>query len=156
MTFQIHALPVDVISGLKDLTEAELEARSIRRVTAIARPGFPCRVSLQDAAIGETLYLLNYTHQPADTPYRAAHAIFVREAARQAFPAAGEIADVLKARPLSLRGYDKHHMMIQTELAEGEDVARKLDAMFADTEVEYIHQHNSSPGCYAARATRSV
>ncbi|MFV3456565.1 DUF1203 domain-containing protein, partial [Mycobacterium tuberculosis] len=34
--------------------------------------------------IGDAAILLNYEHQPADTPYRSRHAIFVREGAQQA------------------------------------------------------------------------
>ena len=30
------------------------------------------------------MLLLNYVHQPADTPYKASHAIFVREGAERA------------------------------------------------------------------------
>ena len=41
--------------------------------------GFPDRIELRDAEPGERLILVNYVHQPADTPYRASHAVFVLE-----------------------------------------------------------------------------
>jgi hypothetical protein len=59
--------------------------------TATAKPGFPCRVSLANAEVGEELILVNFEHQPSNTPYHAAHAIFVREGVKQARPAAGEM-----------------------------------------------------------------
>jgi hypothetical protein len=34
-------------------------------------PGFPCRVSLQDAEIGEEVILLPYQHHKTNSPYQA-------------------------------------------------------------------------------------
>ena len=60
------------------------------RQTATTKPGFPCRVSLEDAEVGEQLILVNYEHQPSASPYRAAHAIFVRKGVEQAKPGVGD------------------------------------------------------------------
>ena len=60
-------------------------------MTVSESPGTPCRVTLADAEVGETVILINHTHLKADTPYRASHAIFVREGQPQAHLARGEV-----------------------------------------------------------------
>jgi len=86
MGFRVSGLDREEFAPLFGLSEAQLEERGIVRQVADRRPGFPCRVSLQDAEPGETLLLLNYEHLPVTSPYRARHAIYVRENARTAEP----------------------------------------------------------------------
>jgi len=155
MTFQIVPLNRDITNGLTELTDEELAARNIVRMTANVSPGFPCRVSLEDARIGEVVYLMNFKHLPEATPYQAAHAIFVRQDAEEASPAPGEVPDALKLRVLSLRGFGADHMLRAAELAQGDAVAGTLDTLFADPGITYVHLHNAKPGCYAARAVRA-
>ncbi len=100
MGFQISALSVDEFSNLFDQDDEVLSKNGVQRVVADSNFGFPCRVSLQDADVGESLLLMNYEHQPARTPFRASHAIFVRERASQARPAANEIPELLRKRLL--------------------------------------------------------
>ena len=78
MSFRITGLPAEQFQSLFAMSDAELAQRQARRVTADG-PGYPCRVSLTDAAPGDELILLHYQHQDADTPFRASHAIYVRD-----------------------------------------------------------------------------
>src|SRR4051812_23355485 len=107
MSFRISALDRDEFAPLFGLSDAQLSERGIVRRVADRQPGFPCRVSLQDAEPGETLLLLNYEHLAVASPYRARHAIYVRENAQTAQPAEDEIPTVLRNRLLSLRAYDR-------------------------------------------------
>ena len=75
MTFQIHALPADDFASLFELSEDELASRNAQRMTAKSQPGYPCRVSMKDADIGETVILVNHQHQPASSPYQSSHAV---------------------------------------------------------------------------------
>lgn len=154
MSFQIQALPETLFSKLFSLTDAELESRHAKRVLVGETPGFPCRVSLADAQIGETVLLLNYEHQPNDTPYRATHAIFVREGVSQATPAPGEVPDALASRLLSVRGFNRAHDMIDADVVNGTAVAERIDRLFENPDIDYIHLHNARPGCFAASVTR--
>lgn len=155
MTFQIHALPADPYVDLFALTDSELADRNIVRSTVDATPGTPCRVSMEDAEIGETVILLNHTHQPADSPYRASHAIFVRQGARQADLAQGEVPLVIHRRLISLRLFDSADMMIDADVVDGQDLAAAIDAAFQDGRVAYAHLHYAKPGCFAARVSRA-
>lgn len=154
MGFQIHALSKAPFEEVFALSDAELSARNMVRVIAQNRPGYPCRVSLQDAEVGEALVLLNYQHLEGDTPYAAAHAIYVRQDAKRAEIAPGDVPDVLAQRVLSVRGFDRNKMMRDADVVAGCDLAAALERMFADAQVEVIHIHNAKQGCFAARATR--
>ncbi len=154
MEFQVSGLPLDTFAALFGLSDFELAKRGIVRYTADKKPGFPCRVSLQDAEPGETLLLLNYEHLPVASPYRSRHAIFVRENAAEAHPPVSEIPEVLARRLLSLRSFDADGMMRSAEIVQGSDARPVIDEMLADAAVEYIHVHNAKRGCFAARIDR--
>ena len=77
MTFRILALPREPFAHLAALSDPALAGRDIRRITVDECPGTPCRVSLEDAAVGETVYLLPWAHLMAASPYRASGPIFV-------------------------------------------------------------------------------
>jgi hypothetical protein len=156
MSFVISGLPVDEFKPLFGLSDVALAERGVVRFRVDAKPGFPCRVTLEDAEPGETVLLLNYEHQPADTPYRARHAIFVNEAATAPRRAVDEIPGALRVRAaLSLRAYDQVGMMVEAELTPGSAIEPVIEKLFGNPEVAYIHAHNAGRGCYAARIDRA-
>lgn len=155
MNFHVQALPVEPFSILFSQSEDELRARDIRRVIADASCGFPCRVSLQDAAEGERLLLLPYEHHRVNTPYRASGPIYVREDAVQALPETDEIPELLRRRMLSLRGYDGKGMMRSAEVVQGVDLESAVAQLFAIERIAYLHVHYALPGCYACRIVRA-
>ena len=153
--FQITGLDPSPFAALFDLDDAALRARGARRVRADADPGYPCRVSLEDAAEGEELLLLPWRHHDVVSPYRACGPIFVRRGARPARLAAGEVPASVSRRLLSLRAYDAGHLMLAAEVVDGREAGPALAALFADAAVRYVHLHNARPGCYACLATRA-
>lgn len=155
MAFRITGLAPDPFLPLAGLPEAALAARGVRRCVADASPGFPDRVTLRDAAVGEAVLLLNWTHQSANTPFRASHAIYVIEGARQRADCVDVVPDALLRRVLSLRGFDAEGMLRVAELAEGAAIAPTMAALLADPAVAYLHAHYAKPGCYAARVDRA-
>jgi len=155
MTFQIRALAVDQFSHLFGKDEDELERLGVKRVLVDSMPGFPCRVSLQDAEVGESVLLMNYEHQAAASPFRSSHAIYVREEAIQAKPAENGVPEVLRRRILSLRAFDDAGMMVDADVVDGQKIVSVIDRMFGDDSVAYIHVHNAKMGCYAAWVERS-
>ncbi|MBP6876987.1 MAG: DUF1203 domain-containing protein [Phenylobacterium sp.] len=156
MSFKITGLPVDEFRPLFGLTEAELAARGVIRHTATTPIGFPCRITLRDAEVGQTLLLLNYEHQGADTPYRSRHAIFVSEAATETAALVDEIPQCLAVRPaIALRAYDADGMMTAAEIAAGADLAPIIERMLAAPGAAYLHAHNAGRGCFAARIDRN-
>lgn len=155
MAFRISALPDDVFRPLFAMDDEALRRLGARRCVADQRPGYPCRVSLEDAAPGETVILAPFTHLDADSPYRATGPVFVREAARRAVPAVGEVPALLRLRPLSLRAYDDSWSMVAAEVVDGRGLERGVAALFADDRVRFLHVHFARPGCYACRIDRA-
>ena len=78
MNYQLLGLEPRLFESLFDLDEPALASRGMRRVRVDAPVGYPCRISLEDAPIGEEVLLLPFTHQDSRSPYRASGPIFVR------------------------------------------------------------------------------
>ena len=116
-----------------------------------SQPGHPCRISLEDADIGETVLLMNYEHLPALTPYRSSHAIFVREGAKNAIVGENQIPEMLRIRLLSVRAFDADEMMIDADIVDGDDLEPMIERMLSIESVEFLHIHNAKRGCFAAR-----
>jgi len=154
MDFQISPLSIDQFSHLFGRDGEALAKQGVQRMIVDSNPGYPCRVSLQDAEIGEKVLLLNYEHQTLPTPYRSSHAIFVREFATQAAPDKNEVPRCLRHRLLSVRAFDSSGMMIDADVIEGESLASLVQRMLENHSVEYLHIHNAKPGCYAALVER--
>ncbi len=154
MTFQIHSLPVEKFRPLFALSDSELAKVQATRMVVDSNPGYPCRVSLVDADIGETVILVNYQHQSGDSPYRASHAIFVRENAEQAYLGVGVVPQVLETRLISIRAFDENHYMITADVVDGSHLIVSIPALLKDSRVSYLHLHNAKPGCFAALVTR--
>lgn len=135
-------------------SSSQLETAGMRRVAVEQAQAAPCRVSLDDAGIGENVILLNFAHQPADTPYHQQGPIFIRETTYR-FAAADTVAPALARRTLSLRGFDANHMMIEADLTEGAQAAALIDRLFANPNVAYIQAHYARRGCFAAAIERA-
>jgi hypothetical protein len=155
MAFRISGLSPEPFRHLYGLSDAELARHGARRYVVDAPQGFPDRIEMRDAAPGETVLLINHVSQPADTPYRASHAIFVREGADQTYSRVDEVPDVMRLRLMSLRAFDKDGMMLDADVVEGKAIETVIERFFANAEVDYIHAHNARRGCYAGRIDRA-
>jgi hypothetical protein len=58
--FRIVGLPLAQFEPAFSLDDNELAQKGARRLMVNAKPGFPCRVSLQDADIGERVILMPF------------------------------------------------------------------------------------------------
>ena len=154
MDYVISGLPVQPFQPLFGLGDAALHERGMVRQIADGKPGFPCRITLQDADPGETLLLLPWTHLDVDTPYRAGGPIFVREAAQATGVFVNTIPEQQRTRLLSVRAYDADGWMRDAEVAEGVLLEALVERFFADARVAYLHVHNARRGCYACRIDR--
>jgi hypothetical protein len=154
MSFRITGLPAEPFAELFSLSDEALAERHARRVVAQSDSGYPCRISLTDATRGQTLILVNYEHQPANSPYRSNYAIYVREGEEQ-FDRTNDIPDQLRRRLLSVRGFDQHGMLLDADVTQGTELEALIERLFANDAVAYLHVHNARPGCYAARVDRA-
>ncbi len=155
MRFQISALNVDQFSHLFGQDRESLARLGVQRMVVDNDPGFPCRVSLRDAEIGETVLLMHYEHQPMPTPFRSSHAIMVREWASQATPDRNEVPEMFRHRLLSVRAFDASGMMIDADVVDGERLESLIEHLLENGSTENLHIHNAKLGCYAALVERA-
>ncbi len=154
MHFRITGLPAEPFEAWFSLSDEALAERRAMRVVADQPHGYPCRISLTDAEPGQSLILLHYEHQPADSPFRASHAIYIREGEQQ-YDRVDEVPDQLRRRLLSVRGFDGRGMLRDADVAQGTALEPLIERLFADAQVAYLHIHMARPGCYAARVDRA-
>ena len=154
MSYVVKGLDPKPYAELFGLTDEELAERGIVRMT-VNSPTFPCRVSLTDREIGESVLLLNHVSHDVVGPYRASHAIFVTEGAERAAEYVDEVPPVFRTRVLSLRGFDKDGMMAEAILTQPGEADAGIRKLFANPKVETIHAHNATRGCFSARIERN-
>lgn len=154
MTYRITGLDPAPYKPLFGLSDKELAARGAIRM-AVDGGGYPCRVSLTDRALGEKVLLVNHVSHDVANPYRASHAIFVTEGAQDAAEYIDEVPPVFETRVLSLRGFDAAGMMADAILTRPGEADAGIRRLFSNPEVETIHAHNATRGCFSARIERA-
>lgn len=154
MTYRIEGIELEAYQDLIGLCDGDLAARNARRVTANAKPGFPCRVTLEDAEPGESLILFNHVSHDVQTPFRSAYAIYVREKASRPACFVDEAPPVFAGRALGLRGFDAEGMLRGALLALPGEADAKIRLLFDRAEIKTIHAHNAAAGCFAAKIVR--
>ena len=152
--FRIVGLSATQFEPFYSLDDEELAARGARRMTVDAKPGFPCRVSLEDVEIGEQVILLPFLHHDVYSPYRASGPIFVRENAKEAALSVGEVPELVSTRTMSVRAYNENSMMIDGTVVPGSEIKAHIENLFGDPKIAYLHLHNAGAGCYSCRAER--
>lgn len=150
--FHVIPLSANCFAHLYGQSDANLSALGVIAEIADSQPGFPCRVSLAHAEPGTRMLLLNHMHQPAETPFRASHAIYVRDGAQTVQLGPGELPDVFR-RPttLSVRAFDAGGMLRTAELIDSADSARTFEDLLARDGVACLHVHFARYGCFAAQ-----
>jgi hypothetical protein len=154
MTYRIEGLAPAAFESLFSMTDGELAERGAVRVTADSPSGYPCRVSLENAAPGEELVLFNHVSHDVAGPFRTAYAIFVR---RGAAPAsfADEAPAYLDSRTLGLRGFDEGGMLKDALLAMPGEADARIRELLGRPEIATIHAHSAAYGCFLARIERN-
>lgn len=153
MNFTVSGLSPEPFVPLYGLSDGELAKRRARRVV-VDGSGFPERIEMRDAEAGETLLLVNFEHQSADTPFRSSHAVYVREGATESRSFDG-LPEVLRRRLLSLRGFSSEGMLVEADVVDGSEAEPLIERLLSDPAVAYIHAHSARPGCYLARIDRA-
>jgi Protein of unknown function (DUF1203) len=155
MTYRITGLSSEPFADLIGQDDETLARHGAVRVTAAAKPGYPCRITLDDAEPGETLILLNHVSHDVATPYRSAYAIYVREVATATAQFEDEVPPVFANRPMAFRAFDTGGMLRNAALALPGEADAKIRALFDQPDIAYLHAHNAAHGCFSAKVERS-
>ena len=155
INFQLIGIDHTPFQALFDLSDEQLSQLSAKRCFAKESPGYPCRISLEDAQVGEELLLVPYLHQAVASPYRASGPIFVRRGVQQRQLSIGEVPSYVTNRFMSVLAYDSEHMMVAASVCEGIATGGEITEYFRRSEVAYIHLHNAKRGCFSCKAVRA-
>ena len=153
MKADFKILPLD--SALFSELSRDDELLNAKWIEVDASPGYPCRVSLEDAKMGERVLAGTFMHHQVDTPYQSSGPIFVRENAVTATIEVNEVPAMLRNRLLSIRGYHSTGIMLEADVVEGVILEEHIVRFFQKTEIEYIHIHNAKPGCFVCSVVRA-
>ena len=156
MSFRAVGLPLSPFEPLFALGDAELAARGMRRMIVDEKPGFPCRVTLEDAEPGERAdpAAVRAPARPfalsrlgPDLRARGRARAVRRGRRRAAGPArtAAVRCAAMTARTASSRPMSSTATM-RSRRSRGSSHA---------TMSRYIHVHNAKRGCFACRIERT-
>ncbi len=144
--FHLTPIPADVASELRRTGGSVYVADSV--------PGYPCRLCLTDAEIGEELVLVSHDPFAGDSAYRSASPIFVHREPCQPF-VGNTLPLQLTRRQLSVRSFDAEDMMIEAAVVAGSTLGETLHGFFSTETCERVHIHNADRGCWAATIPRT-
>lgn len=153
--FQFQSLDKKLFANYFQMTSAQLKRYGAYLFESDECPCYPCRVSLIDARVGESVLAINFEHLVAVSPYRSSGPIFVRANAEKSKTIRNEVPAMLRHRLLSVRGYNANNLMIKADAVAGENVENVLSEQFSDELVQYIHIHNAGPGCFNCSVVRA-
>lgn len=148
MTYQISGISPERV---RDAARAS----GTVRVTATTKPGFPCRITLEDAEPGEQLLLFNHVSHQVDSPYRSSYAIYARPGAQVAAQYKDEVPPVFANRPIGMRAFGSDAMLKTAGLAMPGDADKTIRQLLELEDIAYIDVHNAAHGCFVARVERS-
>jgi hypothetical protein len=135
MSPAMTGLPRQDFAHLSGLRDKVLRLQNIMRKTVVAKPGSPCRITLQDAEPGETVFLLSYQSHDVPAPCALRSAVYVREAAAQAAAYRDERPPVFADRPVALRLFNQDAMLVGADMSFNPGVIGKIEQGFVRLEV---------------------
>jgi len=147
MTYQINGISSEQLANIA-------KAPGTVRVRASGKPGFPCRITLEDAEPGEELLLFHHVSHDVDSPYRSSYAIYVRTGAKIAARYTDAVPPIFAGRPLAMRAFGTDAMLKTAGLSAPGEADQNIRQLFELEEVAYIDVHNAAHGCFAARVER--
>ena len=153
--FIVKPLEKNIFVELLSKSEEQLAKVNARRLIADSKPGYPCRVSLIEAEVGERVLLIPFKHHDVPSPYQASGPIFIRENAETTELEINEIPEILTKRLLSVRAYNTEGLMIHAETARGAELDNAIRNQFLNSEVAYLQFHNANPGCFNCNVHRA-
>ena len=152
--FIIKPIKKSTFAEYLNQSQEQLAKVNTKWLIADSRPGYPCRVSLKEAEVGERVLLVPYKYHNVKSPYQASGPIFIRENAETAELNINEIPEILAERLLSVRAYNIESLMIHAETVQGADLEDVIRNQFLNSSITYLQIHNANPGCFNCNVYR--
>jgi hypothetical protein len=155
MTYRIEGLDPSLFAPLWGQDAAALAASRACRYRVDAVPGFPCRITLDDAPMGARVLLVSHSHLDTASPYAQSGPVFVTEGETRRAVYRNEVPPALVRRLLSVRAFDARGMMVDAEVLDGGQLDSWIRTAFADPATAFLQAHNARRGCFAATIARA-
>jgi len=133
---------------------SSLNGNPVNSVLADAKPGYPCRLSLQDAEPGEELFLVSYSPFSKANPYRETGPVFIRKNGRVADLEINQLPAIVRSRQVVVRAYDATGTLVAAEPSQGNEASHQIQQFLADPGVEFVHIRAAITGCFLCEARR--
>jgi hypothetical protein len=153
--FRILPIEAAVADSIRATRADSHGNRDIQPTVAREPRALPCRVCLEEAAVGEEMLLFSYSPFDRPVPYQNLGPIFVHARACAPYDRPASVPDLIRRRLLALRGYDADGCMQECDVVEGSDIETAVDRFFSNPTVQAIHAHNARAGCYVCRIERA-
>ncbi|WP_020665940.1 DUF1203 domain-containing protein [Amycolatopsis nigrescens] len=153
-SFRVNPIPAATLDLVRR-TGLDASANPVQRMTVPdGETGWPLRCCLRDAAPGEELILFGYEQEiGGPSPYRQIGAVFAHER-----DCGGAVGDGYPAgwlgRPQAVRSYDERGWILESEVHDGVEPAKVIEALLADPGAVRVHSHNLGHGCFMFEAVR--
>jgi hypothetical protein len=126
----------------------------VQKIVVDQSPGYPCRLSLKDAKVGEEVYLFSHRPFEGQNPYCEIGPVFVHAEATQARLAPNEIPDAIKCRPVIVRSYSADETLLSGDPADRENVEQVIEQCLDRDGVDFLHIRAALTGCYLCKVER--
>lgn len=153
--FQIFALEANEFEDLLSMDHQQLKEQGAYWIEVDDKPKFPCRISLEDAEIGEMVLALSYTHHNKLSPYNSSGPIFIRKNVASTLLNINQTPKMLHHRKLSVRAYSAKAEIAGGALIDGNQLSQTLKDLFSKSEIDYIQIHHAINGCFFCTAKRA-
>ncbi|MBV9077317.1 MAG: DUF1203 domain-containing protein [Methylobacteriaceae bacterium] len=154
--FRCVPIPTETAERFRE-TGHDDRGNALRRVTAQAGGGYPCRHCLELARPGEEVLLGSYDLPGPQGIYWTPSPIFLHAEPCPAFETENEVAPIVRKNPLvSVRAYDAEELCLYDlgHVGPGEEVDAPLDRALADPRTAFVNVHTARPGCLLSRVER--
>ena len=154
LSFKVVPIREGVAQTVRRERRDEWGNADLQPTVADAKPGYPCRVCLEDAELGEPVLLFSHSPFAGPRPYRNVGPVFIHAKACRPYSPDGGVPRQLRTRLLALRSYDGADRMVAADVVEGREIEPAIERMFQERGAQYIHVHNAPVGCFFCRIER--
>lgn len=148
-------LPIRVIAIPTEIAESVRVAKKDPRYgfpayTAVLGEGAPCRHCLRRIAAGEAAILFTYDAFERQENLPLPGPVYIHAETCERYPEdAGFPPDLRNQR--TLNAYGRGRRLVAQEYVDSGNVDSKIEQLFAQTDVNYVHVRSTDAGCYTFR-----
>jgi hypothetical protein len=148
---RVIAIPTEIATSVRETHKDPHYGFPASRVTL--EEAAPCRHCLRRIAAGEEaiLFTLDAFEGTEKLPLPGPVYIHAEECAR--YPESGGYPEELRGGR-TLNAYGRGRRLRSQEYSNGENIESKIQKVFAESDVDYVHVRSTDAGCYTFRIER--